>query len=380
MSATRFVIAGGGTGGHVVPGLAVARALVAAGAPVESIHWVGSERGMEVEAVPAAGFALSVLPGRGIERKLTLANISNTLGIARAVVRGMGIIRRLRPDVVVSLGGYAAVPAVVGAIVSRTPIVIQEQNATPSLANRLASRFAVAASVPVPGTGLRHEVVTGNPLTDAMRAAARRVADEPDQARASAAQSLALSADRTIVAAFGGSLGARRINHAVLDLAERWADRDDVTIHHVIGRRDWADLEPRVAALSGRRLQYQAVQFEDRMPHVLAAADLAVCRAGGMAVAELGAMGLPALLVPLPIAPNDAQRANARAMVEAGAAIVVSDADLDADELESQLAPLLGPSGAARRETMSKAARALGRPDAADEIASIVMEVADGRR
>ena len=139
MSATRFVIAGGGTGGHVVPGLAVARALVAAGAPVESIHWVGSERGMEVEAVPAAGFALSVLPGRGIERKLTLANISNTLGIARAVVRGMGIIRRLRPDVVVSLGGYAAVPAVVGAIVSRTPIVIQEQNATPSLANRLAS-------------------------------------------------------------------------------------------------------------------------------------------------------------------------------------------------------------------------------------------------
>ncbi|MCB0989917.1 MAG: glycosyltransferase, partial [Acidimicrobiales bacterium] len=252
MSATRFVIAGGGTGGHVVPGLAVARALVAAGAPVESIHWVGSERGMEVEAVPAAGFALSVLPGRGIERKLTLANISNTLGIARAVVRGMGIIRRLRPDVVVSLGGYAAVPAVVGAIVSRTPIVIQEQNATPSLANRLASRFAVAASVPVPGTGLRHEVVTGNPLTDAMRAAARQVADEPDQARASAAQSLALSADTTIVAAFGGSLGARRINHAVLDLAERWADRDDVTIHHVIGRRDWADLEPRVAALSGR--------------------------------------------------------------------------------------------------------------------------------
>ncbi|MCP3933918.1 MAG: UDP-N-acetylglucosamine--N-acetylmuramyl-(pentapeptide) pyrophosphoryl-undecaprenol N-acetylglucosamine transferase [Actinomycetia bacterium] len=374
----RVLIAGGGTGGHVVPGLAVARALVAGGLGPAELHWVGSERGMEVEAVPAAGFSLTVLPGRGIERSLSLANFANVLGIVRGVFKGITLVRRLSPEVVVSLGGYAAVPAIVGAIVTRTPIVIQEQNATPSLANRLASRFSVASSVPVEGVGLRHEVVTGNPIDDQMSDAADRAGRDGE--RELAAARLGLPETKTIIAAFGGSLGARRINHAVLDLADRWSDRDDVAIHHVIGRRDWADLAERVDRLQSTTLHYQAVEFEDRMPDLIVAADMAISRAGGMAVAELSAVGLPALLVPLPIAPNDAQRANAAAVVAAGGALLIDDSSLDADLLEAELEPLVGPKGAKTREIMASATLALGRPDAAEKIAAIVMEVADADR
>ena len=170
------VIAGGGTGGHVVPGLTITRALIRRGVPAGDLHWIGSSRGMEVVDVPAAGIELTVLPGRGIERKLTPANIRNLFDIARAVPRAVRVLRRLRPGVVVSLGGYAAVPASVGAWLLRIPIVIQEQNANPSLANRLVSRRARHAAVAIAGTGLRNEVVTGNPLREEIVAARGREA------------------------------------------------------------------------------------------------------------------------------------------------------------------------------------------------------------
>ena len=150
-----------------------------------------------------------------------------------------------------------------------------------------------------------------------------------DLDRTTARAELGIDDERFVVLAFGGSLGARRINHAVLDLAEEWRDRDDVAIRHVIGRRDWPDLTERVAALADEPLAYEAVEFEDRLPTALVAADVAVCRAGGMTIAELTALGVPAVLVPLPIAPNDAQRANAAAMSAAGAAVVVDDEALD---------------------------------------------------
>lgn len=370
MSATTIVIAGGGTGGHVVPGLAIADALVAAGVAPDDIHWVGSRRGMEVDAVPAAGYQLTVLPGRGIERRLTLANVPNAIGLLRAAVMGVQLMRRLRPAAVVSLGGYAAVPCALGAVVWRRPLVIQEQNATPSLANRLVTRWARWASVPVGGTGLRREKVTGNPVSEKVIAA---VGTDSAEARAE----LDLAADRFVVLAFGGSLGARRINHAVLDLAERWRHRDDIAIHHVIGRRDWPELQPRVDALSEpsvtmNGIDYRAVEFEQRMPTAMAAADIAVSRAGGMTISELTSIGLPAILVPLPIAPNDAQRANAAAMRAAGAALVVDDEALDADLLATHI-------DAWRTEGLAEAAAAaleLGRPAAASDIAAAIIEVA----
>jgi UDP-N-acetylglucosamine--N-acetylmuramyl-(pentapeptide) pyrophosphoryl-undecaprenol N-acetylglucosamine transferase len=164
-TSTWALIAGGGTGGHVYPGLTIAAELVERGHPASSIHWIGSEIGVEVDLVPAAGFGLTVLPGRGLNgRRIDLDNLRAAIGLVRASLRGIGEVRRRRPAVVLSLGGYAAVAAVVGAAVCRVPLVVTEQNVRGSLANRLAARFARVCAVPFEGSDLPKAVVTGNPV------------------------------------------------------------------------------------------------------------------------------------------------------------------------------------------------------------------------
>ncbi|MFM8861537.1 MAG: UDP-N-acetylglucosamine--N-acetylmuramyl-(pentapeptide) pyrophosphoryl-undecaprenol N-acetylglucosamine transferase, partial [Acidimicrobiia bacterium] len=163
-SGTYVLLAGGGTAGHVLPGLAVAQALEARGHDPSSIRFVGSERGLERSLVPHAGFDVTLLPGRGIQRRLTLANVPAIWGLLQAIVMGIGLVRRLRPSVVVVLGGYASVACTVGAVLWRVPIVVLEQNARAGAANRLAGRFAKVCAVPFPETDLPNAVVTGNPV------------------------------------------------------------------------------------------------------------------------------------------------------------------------------------------------------------------------
>lgn len=356
-----IVIAGGATGGHVMPGLAIAGALVDRGLDPAAIHFIGSARGLEVEAVPAAGYTLTALPGRGIERRPTLRNVAHAWGIVRAVVRGIGVVRRLRPSVVVVLGGFASVPGLVGAVVNRVPVVASEQNAVPSLATRWASRVARAVAVPV-AQGLRNEAVTGNPVRASVAALAGADAAEWKAARG-------FPDDRRLIVAFGGSLGSLRINEAVIELAARWAHRPDVAVHHVIGHRDWPELSARLPCPPPGGLWYRAVPYDDALPEALAAADLAVCRSGASTVAELTVIGRPAVLVPGPFAPNDAQGANARIMAAGGAAQVIADAELTADRLERAVADVLGDGRLGER---AAAALALGRPDAADAVAALV--------
>ncbi|MGZ4718063.1 MAG: UDP-N-acetylglucosamine--N-acetylmuramyl-(pentapeptide) pyrophosphoryl-undecaprenol N-acetylglucosamine transferase [Acidimicrobiales bacterium] len=374
--ATFACIAGGGTAGHLLPGLAVAEALVERGHERASIHFVGGSHGPETTTVPAAGFPLTTLPGRGIPRRLSLASIAAALGVARGVVSGVGLIRRLRPRVVVVLGGYAAVPCTIGAIVWRVPIVVMEQNARAGAANRLAGRFAKAAAVPFEDTDLPRAVLTGNPVRPEILAV-DRTADR-HQARAQ----LDLPHDRVVLAVFSGSLGSRRINEAVAGLARRWSARSDLMIHHVVGARDWdagPGDQPGVGSDDGsgdgsgdgsEGIRYRRVRYEDRMPLLLSAADLAICRAGGSTVAELAAVGLGAILVPLPIATRDHQTANAAPLVRAGAAVVVPDDQLDVDRLEAELTPLLAETG--RLDAMARAARTLALPDAAERVADLV--------
>ena len=163
-SATYALVAGGGTAGHVLPGLAVARALVDRGHDSSSIHFVGSDRGLERSLVPDAGFAVTLLPGRGIQRRLTLENIAAAWGLLRAVAKGISIVRRRRPKVVLVLGGYASIACTVGAVIWRIPIVVMEQNARAGAANRLAGRFAKACAVPFAETDLPRSVLTGKPV------------------------------------------------------------------------------------------------------------------------------------------------------------------------------------------------------------------------
>ncbi|MHB8670562.1 MAG: undecaprenyldiphospho-muramoylpentapeptide beta-N-acetylglucosaminyltransferase [Acidimicrobiales bacterium] len=377
---TWAVIAGGGTAGHVNPGLAVAQALVARGHQAATIHWVGTNRGIEARLVPPAGFGLTLLPGRGAQRRLTPANLGAAWAFLRATLMALRLVAARRPAVVVVLGGYASLPCALAALVFRVPVVVQEQNAVPGAVNRLVARFARASAVPMARCGLPRSVVTGNPVRAEIAELARHLdghAAEPtgkSRASRSARAALGLPQDRRVVAVFGGSLGARRINLAVRSARAQWSGRADLALHHVVGERDWelvADPAPSPATADGpAALLYQPVRYEDRMDLVLAAADVAVCRAGATTVAELAVAGLPAVLVPLPGAPGDHQTANARWLADAGAAVIVPDRELDGRRLVEEVERLIADPD--RLAALGAAAAAAGRPDAARRVAEVV--------
>ena len=359
------LVAGGGTAGHVLPAVAAAAALVERGHAAESISFVGSSRGLEARLVPEAGFSITLLPGRGIARRLTLDNAGAVAGLLWAIGRAFVLTARRRPAVVLSVGGYASVPCAAAAVALRVPLVLHEQNAVPGLANRLAARFARASGVSFAGTALPRAIVTGNPVRPDVLAV-----DRSATGRRAARAALGLPADATVIAVFGGSLGARRINEATFGLVERWAARPGVAVRHAVGARDWAAVVGRLPAVPPGGLTYDAVEYEERMPTLYAAADVVVGRAGGTTVAELAAAGVPSVLVPLPGAPNDHQTANAKALGDAGAAVLVPDGELTAERLAGELDALVGDPE--RLAAMGDAGRRIARPDAAERVAELV--------
>ena len=362
----RIVITGGGTAGHTNPGIAAAEALVELGVDPEDVHFVGGRRGNERDLVPAAGFSIDLLPGRGIERKLGLRSVGAVLALMAGFFKGFWIVLRHRPRVVLCLGGYAAAAVSTAAVVLRVPVVVTEQNARASAVNRLVGRWARRCAIPFPGTDLPREVLTGNPT----RAAVVEAVSVGDEAVAKAA--LDLPIDRVVVAIWSGSLGATSVNRAARDLAERWSDRSDIAIRHVVGRRDWEEFRTPSAAISDGALCHQLVEYEHDMPSLLVAADVAVCRAGASTVAELAIAGLPSVLVPLPIAPRDAQRANASELVDLGGAILIDDQRLDVDALAQALEPVIDDPELRLR--MSSAAASVARPDAARRVAELLLD------
>jgi UDP-N-acetylglucosamine--N-acetylmuramyl-(pentapeptide) pyrophosphoryl-undecaprenol N-acetylglucosamine transferase len=366
------LVVGGGTAGHVMPAIAIAQALVDRRHPPSSIHMAGSARGLEAKLFPDAGFPYTLLPGRGIERRLSWQNIRSAWALVRAFGQAWRLVGRLRPQVVVSVGGYASVPCALAAMLRRIPIVVAEQNAAPGAANRLVGRFAKACAVAFEGTPLPRAVVTGNPVRPEVLAIDR--AQDNEAAR----HKLDVYPGRRMVLIFGGSLGALRINRATRDAVRRWSSRTDLHVRHVVGRRDWPELSAALAGAvrRGAPMRYQAVEYDDDMPTSLAAADLAVCRAGSSTSFELLAAGLPAVLVPSPHVTADHQTANARHLERAGAAVVVPDAELDGARLTAEVDALLDDP--ARLAAMSQAARVAARPHAAEDIAQLAEECARG--
>jgi undecaprenyldiphospho-muramoylpentapeptide beta-N-acetylglucosaminyltransferase len=368
VSERRFaLVAGGGTGGHLVPALALARALAARRGP-GTIELVGSRRGLDATLLADASLPLTLLPGRGLVRRVGLGAFVRNAGalgaLAWAAVLAARIVLSRRPAVVVAVGGYASVPVALAAFVLRVPVVLVNVDAVPGAANRLVGRFAVAAAVAFAGTALPRATLTGAPVRPEIAEAARPT----PAARADARRSLGLPEERRVVGVVGGSLGARRLNEAGLSLARLWADRGDVALYHVVGRRDgqWAAAaRPPVAGLD-----YRQVEFEDHMPLFYRASDVVVCRAGANTVAELAVVGVPAVLVPLPGAPGDHQSANARALAATGAAVIVGDGECTGERLAAELEPLLTDD--VRRAAMAEAAASLGRPDALAAVAALV--------
>jgi UDP-N-acetylglucosamine--N-acetylmuramyl-(pentapeptide) pyrophosphoryl-undecaprenol N-acetylglucosamine transferase len=350
----KILVTGGGTAGHVMPALAIATALRNRG---HDVHLVGSARGIEARLVPEAGFAQTLLPGRGIARSVSpaalKANIGAVIGLVRAALMAIGLVRRHRPAAVVAVGGYASVAACVGAVLWRVPIVVHEQNAVPGAANRLLARFAVRSAVSFPGTDLPRAEVVGNPVRAELFEAGHR-------ARADGCTQLLV---------FGGSLGALSINRATLAAVERWRDRSDLAVHHVIGRRDWPTLDRPVDTGA---LAYEAVEYEDDMPARLAEADLVVCRGGSGTLFELAATERPAIIVPSLVTTGGQQIANAERVAATGGAVVVRDDELDGDRLAAEVDALLADPD--RLGQMSEQVSTLAAPDAADRVADLVEE------
>jgi len=345
----RVLIAGGGTGGHLFPGIAVAQELRRrAGA---AVSFVGSDYGIERTAVPAAGFEVDLLPVRGL-RGRGPAEVARGLGrVLSSLAGARRVLRERRPDLVIGVGGYASFPAVAAAVLARIPVVLLEQNAEPGLATKVLAPFASRVCVTFPSTarGLgARAVVTGNPVRDFAAAPA-------DGSRAGSA------AGRFRVLVFGGSGGAHRLNSVVPEALARVGR--PLSVEHQTGRTD------RDAVLETyRRLGLEATvrDFIDDMAGAYARADLVVCRAGATTIAELTALGKAAILVPFPFAAGDHQRLNGQSLVDEGAAWMVLDRDLDPEGLAALVRHAIDDP-AAIDETRRRA-RALGHPDAAARV------------
>jgi UDP-N-acetylglucosamine--N-acetylmuramyl-(pentapeptide) pyrophosphoryl-undecaprenol N-acetylglucosamine transferase len=357
-------IAAGGTAGHVVPALAVADALRAQGVEVS---FIGGERA-EAQLVPAAGYPLHRISVSGLSRSNPLAALRALARAARAFVRARALLGELRPDAVMGGGGYVSGPVGLAAVTRRIPLVLTEADSHLGLANRALAPFARRvclafapasaarggrASDPVESAGGRYRV-TGRPIPP------------PQEDRAAARARFGIQRDETCVLVFGGSLGARSINLAAIEAYAGAAFH----VLHVSGRRDYPELEGRVLAPRYDLIEYLHL---DAFADALAAADLVVARAGG-SLFEVAAHGSPAILVPYPYAAADHQSANARWMVQAGAAIVIPDGELNAARLARETAALLADPQ--RLRAMAAASARLGRPDAAQQVAGELLEAA----
>jgi len=356
----RILIAGGGTGGHVVPALTIAREL--RDAHNAEVHFVGTARGLETRLVPEAGFVLDLVRS-GQWKSVSLATrLRTAFDLPLGVVECLRLLREFRPHVVVGVGGYASGPAMLAALLSRRPTLAFEPNAVPGLANRLVGRWVSAAAVNFAQTQrfFRNARVTGIPVRAEFFAIAPKPASAPP---------------RLLV--IGGSQGARVLNEAMPKIVPHLLEQvANLEIVHQAGARhaeSTAEAYARAGLASQQRVRVQP--YLDQMPREFAAADLLLCRSGASTMAELGAAGRASLLVPFALAADDHQRRNAEVFLQAGAACMLTEAELAGPErLLDVLAVLLADPAGLR--TMGEQARTLARPDAARQIASTIKKLA----
>lgn len=349
MGQLTIVIATGGTAGHVVPALTVADALRADG---HRVVFIGADRA-EAELVPAGGYELRRLAVMGLSRTNPLAATRGAVRAARAVGVSVRMLREIGPDVVLGGGGYVAGPVGLAAVRLRVPLVLTEADSHLGLTNRLLARWArrVCLAFPIAGREGDRYLVTGRPVPD------------PQRDRHAARERLGIGSGEQCVLVFGGSLGARSLNEAAIDgLAGA-----DFSVIHSAGTRDLEQCAHRLGQPPPDR--YDLRGYITPLSDALAACDLVVARSGG-SVFEIAAHGRPAVLVPYPHAAADHQSGNARWMADAGAAVVISDADLTAQLLRETVDGLLGDGS--RLAAMANASLALARPDAALRIAQAV--------
>jgi UDP-N-acetylglucosamine--N-acetylmuramyl-(pentapeptide) pyrophosphoryl-undecaprenol N-acetylglucosamine transferase len=359
----RVLIAGGGTGGHVFPGIALAEEAVGRQAENDAV-FVGTARGLEATVVPSAGYPIELIQVKGLKGKGLANAIGNLMLIPGALLRSVLILRKWRPDVVIGVGGYASGPVVLAAWLLRIPTAVQEQNAAAGFTNRLLGRVVGTVFTAFPEAAAyfpkRKVQQLGNPIR-------RRLLDNfmrPTTPH-----------DRLHVLVCGGSQGAHVLNMRVVEALPHLADvREKLTVTHQTGHRDREAVEQGYAATG---FAPDVREFITDMSAAYAAADLVVARAGATTLAELTCCQKPSILVPFPFAADNHQVLNARSLVEAGAAVMVEERDLTGELLAKEIRAIL--SNPARRQQMARAAGRLGAPQAAREIIDVCADLCSAR-
>jgi UDP-N-acetylglucosamine--N-acetylmuramyl-(pentapeptide) pyrophosphoryl-undecaprenol N-acetylglucosamine transferase len=355
-----LMIAGGGTGGHIYPAIAIAREYISRDASRRAI-FVGTEYGLEKTIVPKAGFPLEFIEVGGLKGKGGLDLLRNLARLPLGFVQAFRLIGRHEPSVVLGVGGYSSGPVLIAAVLRRVPSIIHEANAFPGLANRGVSRFvtsvAVAFAEALPRLGRTKDgVVTGNPIRQEFFDAQRQPTN--------------VNRQRLLI--FGGSQGSRVINNALLGALKFLEPlKDSIEIVHQTGAKELDKVQAayRETAFATARV----VPYLDPMVDEIAAADLVVCRAGAMTLGEIAAIGRAAILIPFADATNNHQEVNARVIEQAGGAMVITEKELSAERLAGAIADVLrDPSRATR---MGKAAKTLAMPDATKKIVDLIDKI-----
>ncbi|MTI81407.1 MAG: undecaprenyldiphospho-muramoylpentapeptide beta-N-acetylglucosaminyltransferase [Firmicutes bacterium] len=366
----RAIITGGGTGGHIYPALAIAKGIIER-YPNAEILYVGTDRGLESDIVPKAGYSFRSIKVAGFQRKLTLKNIKVLWQANQGLWQAFNIVRSYKPDVVVGTGGYVCGPVVMAAALQKIPTLIHEQNALPGVTNRILSKvsnkvavtfedsikhFADKARVKLTGLPLRPEIFSCD--------------------REKAFTELGLDSQKPVLLVFGGSRGARSINMSMVKVVQELQKQDEIQVLHATGKFGY---EEYLDALRSEGISLvntgniNTVPYLYNMQDALTAASLVVCRAGAATLAELTALGLPSVLIPYPHAAENHQEYNARALSDRGAAVMIRDSELTGELLLEQIKQLI--SSSQRLEEMAKESTKLGRPNALDDIIDLIDDI-----
>jgi UDP-N-acetylglucosamine--N-acetylmuramyl-(pentapeptide) pyrophosphoryl-undecaprenol N-acetylglucosamine transferase len=352
----RVILAGGGTGGHVIPGLAIAQQLKKDYAA--EVLFIGTSRGMENRLVPTAGFALRLVEVGALNRVSLATRVKTLFALPRAVWQARGMLREFKPDVVIGVGGYASGPAMLAAALGGFPTIAFEPNVVPGFANRAIARWVSQAAVQFEETGryFKRFQVTGVPVRPAFFEIAGQRTGDP----------------RPTLLVFGGSQGAHAINQAMIHALPMLRERmQNLRIIHQTGERDFAETQ---SAYQRAGVDAEVSAFIQDMPGYFSRADVVLCRSGASTVGEIAAAGKPAIFVPFPRAADDHQKVNAQALERAGAAVLLEESQLTGERLAEAVDVLF--KAPAKLRQMGESARTLAHPKAAEDVARMAAELA----
>ena len=369
----RIILSGGGTGGHIYPAITIAREIL----KIEEaeILFIGTPDGMESKIIPEEGFAFASIPVSGLKRKITFDNIKILMQAIHSLFKAKAVLNKFKPDIVIGTGGYVCGPILMAAALSRIPTLIQEQNVIPGITNKILNRVVDKVALGYEEARIRFPkpekcIYTGNPIRP----------DVVSAQRAESRRKLGISPEVFMVVITGGSRGARTINRAMISVHEHFKRDKGICLYHITGNLEYDKIVRELGLTDGKSFGKgsRIIKYEYDMPAVLAAADLIICRAGAVSLAELAARELPSILIPYPYASGDHQTFNARVFVKAEAAKMIADKYVTEKELIQDINDFRHQPETLER--MSEATKKIKKIYAGSDIAQLALEMTENKK